>query len=246
MINRRQLLAATTTGAVFGLTVRAMTDSYASLRFIGRRSTIITLLDTGSERILIVIGEQDTDLLANIPGLTTIGNTRIDMVVATHRVLASRTGREHLQLENTPAIAIQAHSSLPPIRGDIAVATYPVGLKPGDHTRLHITPSLGGASEDNADHPDYVIDIVYQHTRIVLASSDSALRIMDGGNCEALVVPGAPGPIATSRLQPALLISTAVRPENIIAPYVQAFPSDPMVARFESNGITVREDQLSS
>lgn len=246
MINRRQLLAATATGVVVGLVGASVTRGDVSIRFIGRQSTIIALLDTGEARAMLVLGQRDDDLLENIPGLKTVGNTRIDLVIASHRVLATHAAREHLQIDSTPTIAIQANTSLAPIRGDITPVTSAIELEVGDAIPVRITASGSGLPDLEADDPDFVISAKYDETRILFASSDSALRLTDDGACDLLAVPGSPGNVALARYKPQLFVSNSPLKEGLLSAQMQVFRSDPMVVQIERGGIQLRDDQVSS
>lgn len=246
MISRRGLITAAVTGMSVGLAGVYLIQGDASIRFIGRRSTIITLLDTGTERVLMVLGDQDDELLENIVGLKTVGNTRVDLVIASHRILATRSARMHLRIDSTQTIAIQASASLPPIRGEVTSATQAVSLDIGKQTSIQIAPSAATLSSSNAHHPDFVVSATCHNTSMILASSDAALRLSDGGICDLLAVPGSPGDVAMARINPQLFVSNRPLVEEASITQMQVFESDPQTIRIGDGKLQIRDDQLSS
>lgn len=241
MISRRKFLTIASFGAILGITGMAFTRTEASIRFIGRRETIVALLDTGVERVLFLLGESDDELLGDIAGLSIIGNTRIDMVVGSYGAISTRSAREHLRLDATTAIVIQSDTSLPPIRGDISTVTATTDLQLGDSTRIRIAPSPGPA-----ENQDFVVDIHHKDTRVILVSNEAALRLVDAGSCAVLVVPGRPGETAINRVQPQLIVCNSPNLEQLPVSQMQVYRTDPQVVRIEGSGIRVHDDQLSS
>lgn len=241
MISRRSFLGVSLIGAMCGLIASSRSRAEASIRFIGRRETIIALLDTGSERVLFLLGEQDDELLASIPGLTTIGNSRIDLVVGTHRLLSTRAAREHLHLDSTRAVAIQADASLPPIRGEISTVTETIELQLGDMTSIQITPLVRPD-----DHPDFSVTIRHRDVSIALVSGEDALRHVDIGAYALLAIPGRPGIRATSTVQPQLIVCNSPNLEDVAINQMAVYRDDPQVVRIDPAGIRIRDDQLFS
>lgn len=194
----------------------------------------------------MVLGEGDDDLLANITGLTTVGSTRIDLVVASHRVLATQAARDHLEIESIPTISLQAHNSLPPIRGSIMPTSQTREIKIGNSTTMRIALSGSMLSSGDAGDPDFLISIMHRKTRIVLANRDTALRIGLPISPDVLVVPGSPGPIASDRFQPHLFVCNSPNHEVVTSAQLPVYPSDPMVIRFREGEMVVWDDQVSS
>lgn len=219
----------------------AFTRSNASIRFIGRRESIIALLDTGVERVILLLGELDDELFGDAAGLNTIGNSRIDLVMGTYNVIASRSAREHLRLDSTAAIVIQGDASLPPVRGNISMITATADIKLGETTSIRIAPSLMPA-----EHPDFAVDIRHKNTRMILTSGEAGLRLVDSGSCSLLVIPGRPSERAISAVQPQLVVCNSPNLEELPVHQMQVFRSDPQVVRIHDEGIGVRDDQLSS
>lgn len=240
MISRRKLVAGTAGGIMLGLTGVMLTRGEASIRFIGRRQTIIALLDTSTERVLFVLGERDDELLANIPGLITVGKSRIDMVIATHRILASRAAREHLRVDIAPSLAIQSSESLPPIRGNVTSVTIPTSIEIGNDSSMHI--ELAGFE---AEHPDFLVTIQCRGNRLVLASGASALRMSDGAETDLLVLPGSAKSLADANIVPQILVCNS-REETSGFPQIEVFPTDPTIVRINEGSLSVRDDQFSS
>lgn len=240
MISRRKLVIGGVGGILFGLTAVALTRSETSIRFIGRRQTIIALLDTSTERVLIVLGEQDDELLTYVPGLKTVGNTRIDLVVASHRVLATRAAREHLHIDNITTLSVQASSSLPPIRGEVTSITGSTTLDLGGKSTMKI--DVTGLQ---ADHPDFLVTFDFQGSRLFLASSSAAMRTIDNRSPNLLAVPGPAEAIPDLQVTPHVLVCNA--PDDTLkTPQIQVFPTDPTIVRIGDGSISVRDDQLSS
>ena len=240
MISRRKLAIGGVGGILLGLTGVALTRSEASIRFIGRRQTIIALLDTSSERVLIVLGDQDDELLSNVPGLKTVGNTRIDLVVANHRILATRAAREYLQIDTITALSVQASSSLPPIRGNVNQITESTVLDLGGKSTMKI--DVTGLE---ADHPDFLVTINCHGTRLILSSSNAALRAISDRSPDLLAVPGPAEANTHAHLSPHVLVCNTPD-DSLETRQMQVFATDPAIVRIGDGSISVRDDQLSS
>lgn len=241
MISRRLFLGGAVAGVGLGYAGITATGSEASIRFIGRRETIVALLDTGTERVLFVLGERDDELLENVPGLTTLGKTRIDMVIASYRVLATRAAREHLQVGSTPVLSIQADHSLPPIRGNISLISTMVELELGAATQMQLTPATSPP-----DNPGFVAHIHCRGTSIALTSGGTAARLDPGSNIDLLALPGRPDLKSLNLLHPTLLVSNAPVDSETDIHQMQVYPADPQVVKIGQGSISVRDDQLSS
>ena len=241
MISRRLLAGSTLTGAIFGLAGISATRSDASIRFIGRQRTIVALLDTGSERVIFVLGDRDDQLLADITGLTTIGNTRIDMVVASYRVLATQAAREHLRINSTTTISVQSNLSLPPIRGQVSPLTQIADITLGDATSMRLTPVT-----DIDEEAHFVADIVSYGVRIILAGQDGAVRFSRSSSCDLLAIPGRPDTRTVSNVHPQVLVCNSPNKDQISINQIQVFRTDPQVVRIGDGRISFRDDQLSS
>lgn len=240
MINRRKLIIGAVGGTLIGLGGMALTRNGASIRFIGRRNTIIALLDTSTERALIVLGERDDDLLDFVPGLKTVGNTRIDLVIAGHHILSTSAAREHFQLVSTSTISVQGSASLPPIRGDVTAVTSSSTIKLGKNTEIKI--SVAGIQDDQ---PDFLVDIATRETRLVLLSGGSTLRMNDIASPDLLALPGSADQLTRSNITPQILVCNT-RSEAIKVPQMEVFPLDPSIIRLNDGSLSVRDDQLSS
>lgn len=241
MISRRGFLGAAVAGVAVGIVGAAATRSQASLRCIGRGKSILALLDTDVERALFVLGDPNERLLADVAGLTTIGGSRIDLVVATHRILAAEVARANLPLGSAQIVSVQTDASLAPILGSVHLATHAIGLTMGESTRLQI---VSGAQ--SADHPDFLVDIECRERRLLLASNAPALRMASSSGYDALVLPGMGDVGAVKRVQPQVMVSNTRSAEEIGITQIEVFPADPIVMGINENGISVRRNQLSS
>ncbi len=240
MISRRKLAVGSLAGALFGLSGVALLRNDASIRFMGQGNTIIALLDTSRERVLFVLGEQNEGLLEKLNGLTTAGNSRIDLVVATHRILTTQAGRKHLRPDLPPTLAMQTSSSLPPLRGQVTTALDSTTVEIGEETMIEV--EVAGS---DPDHPDFLVTILCQGADIVFTNSKSGLRLMKDPTCDLLALPGSADAITGSYISPKLLVTNAPMPE-LDGDQLEVFPSDPSVVRIGNGGISVRDDQLSS
>lgn len=248
VISRRHVIPATAAGllvgSIAGIVGTQFSQNEASIRFIGRRNTIFALLDTGTGRVLILLGEHDDELLNNLPALKSFGSRRIDLVVATHRFLTTRAARETLNLNTTAALSVQANLSLSPIRGDIIPVPSRVAFTIGNDTNVDVLPIASGA--DTRDHPDFVVEVNCRGVRMLLTSNERGLRHADSGPFHLLAVTGTPGEIANSRLASSLIVSN-LRTTNFGATtQVQVYPSEPVIVGINHDALQIREDQLSS
>ena len=240
MIGRRTLLAGSLGGLLFGLTGVALLRNDSSIRFIGRRQTIIALLDTTTERVLFVLGERDDELLAYIAGLTTVGNARIDLVVASHRVLATRAAREHLNAGTVPTLVLQMSGSMPPIRGNVTNISGGTTLDLGGKALMEID-----VTGTEADHPDFLVNIDIRGNQLQLASSEYSLRMSEIGNPTLLALPGSAAGVERLNISPEVLVCNAPNPD-LANRQVEVFASDPSIVQIGEGSLTIREDQLSS
>lgn len=190
MIGRRAFVAALAgipVGIAAGSVIRWWIGNEPSIRFIGQRNTIISLFDSGSERMLVFLGEPDGSLLEHIPALLTYGQTRIDLVVASHNWLTSDGIRAAIDLDSTPVIALQGDVSLPPISGTVTTVVDSLAVELGGYAEVAF--QVGSIVNDDPTDPLFVVDIAFNGVRMLLANQDSALELVDDG-AQLLAIPG--------------------------------------------------------
>lgn len=240
MFSRRRLFAAAA-GIAVGIVGSATTRSDASIRFLGRGSSILALLDTGTERALFALGAPDNRLIADTAGLTTIGRSRVDLVVATHRTLATDIARKHMSLDTAQILSVQSDASLPPIQGAVHLASHSLELTLGNTTKLTVT-----AGVNPTDHPDFLVEIECLGRRLLISSSASALRTASGSGHDLLVLPGEASADDVNRVRPQVVVGNYRGEEEIDTVQIEVFPTDPIVVGIRDEGISVRRNQLSS
>lgn len=240
MITRRTVLAGLTGGLLVGISGIVLTRGASSVRFIGQRDTIIALLDTETTRILVVLGEPNDWLMSNIPGLSTAGKSRIDLVVGSHRMLASLAAREYLRIDSTPTIVLQGASDLPPIRGDVSTVINPTTLELSESWSM----SVNLVSFEH-DHPDFAIEFQHSKLNIALTNSTSALKLIQHGKPSLLAVPGDVVLPEGSGISTDLLVTTQEN-QSVMLPQLVVFPTDPEIVRIQNGGLELTENQLSS
>lgn len=243
MISRRAFtagLAAIPFGAAGGFMIRHWIASGASIRFIGRNESMIALLDTSNVRILFLIGDPDAPMLAYLPQLLTVGRTRVDVIIASHRWLTTGGLRSTLDIASVNTISLQAHASLPPIQGNIVALTdhMEIDLEEGNKIAISVRPF-----DDPAD-PDALIDIACDGTRIILANRASALNAADT-KPNLLALPGDIDGELIQQVGPALFLGTDLYPESAL-PQMQLFHNDSVNLAIRNGAVIVRENQLSS
>lgn len=248
MITRRRFLAstlaATSTGIVAGITAGRVMQPGPSVRFIGHRTSMIALIDTGLERALIVLGERDDNLLASIPGLKVAAGRRIDLVMASHDVLASRAARKHLQIDEVTTICVQSDASLPPIRGHVLPLTSDASLDLGEHASVAIRMRPTGPSIGLPDRPMFLVQVTMNETRLLFVDNPGSMRLAETGAVHLLAVPGEIG--TTERMSSAALVVTTRADQFPNRPALQVSSTDPVVVRVRDGSIEVRENQLLS
>lgn len=194
------------------------------------------MLDTSNERALFVLGERDDELLQNIPGLTTIGNNRIDLIIASHGTLATQAARTHLGTDHIKTLAIEGHESLPPIRGNITPVSGPISLNLGNATSLQL--DIAGRGEDQSI---FLATIHHQDIRVILASSRTALQLQKKLDVAVLAVPGQAANISDLTLTPQILVTnTPDAALDIKQPEVSA--SDPINIKIDQGTISIHSD----
>lgn len=249
MITRRRFvataLAATTSGIVAGIAAARAMRPGPSVRFIGRIDSMIALLDTAGERVLIVLGERDDDLLASIPGLKLAGSRRVDLVIASHAVLASRAAREHLDLDHVTALCLQSSASLPPIRGKVLPAASSTSLTLGNTTNVSVRLRPTSLVPGSSARPAFVIAVTMADTRLVFADNGDSLRLADSAPVHLIAVPGE---IAESDLRTpnAALLVTTQADQHAERAALHVTSTNPVVVQVRDGAIEVQEHQLLS
>lgn len=240
MISRRAFsaaLAAIPVGIACGTLVRQWPDSGATIRFLGERQTIITLLDTGNERALFLLGEPNAGILAHLPQLLTFGNTRVDLIAASHQWLTTEGIRTVLNMDDTPTISLQGNSTLPPIVNTVRPVSDALSIQLGNTTVVNVTVTqqLG----DESDDPHVRIEITCQGIRMFLASRETAL---DNSLAQAhlIAVPGDVSLASIERLSPALFVGTTLHADAEIDE-VMVFYNEPVTLSISDSKLTVSQ-----
>ena len=249
-MSRRRLIggsvAAVVAGAISGVIGSQLALSDATIRFIGNDASILALLDTGRERVLIVLGSPNERLLKNAIGLRTIGNHRLDLIIAPYQVLATTTAREELQFDTVQSVSVQGNLSLPPVRGKVLPIAEALEIGVGNSGRLRVLPMAMVAGTTPAENPDYLVEVDLSGARLTLASSDTALRLASGRSAHLVAVPGSPGPIALNRpAAPLIVCSRPIEPQPEIV-QMPVYSNDPVVVQLKRDGISINSNQLSS
>lgn len=250
MISRRRLIgtgiATVVAGAVSGVIGSQLALSDASIRFIGTRAAILALLDTGRERVLIVLGTPDERLLRNAIGLRTIGNHRLDLIITPYQVLTMPSAREQLGFDTVQTVSVQGHLSLPPVRGEILPVADALEIGLGDTGTLRVLPLGIAADLSTPENPDYLVEIAINGARLRLGSSDAAFRLSTGVSAHLAVVPGSPGPTVLNRVSaPLIVCSSPLEPQPDVM-QMPVFPNDPVVVQLKRDGVSINSNQLSS
>lgn len=96
--SRRQAIATIAGGAVLGgvwgaaFPALAM-ESRPTLAAVGHRGAQIVLIDSTAGRALILLGDPDDNLIDRLPAMMTMFRQRIDLIIGSHAVLATRAAR---------------------------------------------------------------------------------------------------------------------------------------------------------
>ncbi|MCA9832536.1 MAG: hypothetical protein KC435_01180 [Thermomicrobiales bacterium] len=241
MISRRNLVIggiSIPTGVGLGLWAHTANRLAASIRLIGNDDGILTLLDTGRERVLILSGTIDSDLWSHLPILRTLGRARIDMVIGSYANLLPRTVREGVG--EALMISMQKDASLPPLGGNVQVIT--------DYTELAVGAGkvTVEASGPVVESPTFVIAWEIEDTTTLILSGIEALRQRHQSQVHALVVPGELAAEDVSNTGAALIVGAADVPVNLEGPYLQIFPTAVTTITPGDEAISVPKDQLSS
>ncbi len=237
MISRRSMvtatLAAIPVGVSGGFLARTFLGSGASIRFLGRNDAMISLLDTGVTRALFLLGEPDVAMLANVAQLLTLGRTRLDLVVGSHRWLTADGLRSELDLHRLTTISLQADASLPPIRGKVIPVTDVQFLGLGSD--CDVTIRLARGTSANADDPAVHVGIRFQHTRMVLASSPAAPG--DNDSLALLAVAGEVNADALAQVSPALFVGTTL-PKGYDGSAILMHHNEPVKLRIHKDSVS--------
>ena len=249
MISRRRLIASSASaiacGSAIGVVGSQMLSLQASLRAIGAGKSMLVLVDTGSERVLFVLGEPNEGLLRNAAGISTIGNQRIDVLVATHLVLASRAARESLPLESAHTLCLQSDMTLPPIQGvnDVVMDHATLGL--GDRMQLSVWIDESARDEDALNQPSFSVGVARGKVSAVLLGSAKAKMPPSHSSPDVLVVPDAANADLTGKVSPSLLICNEGK-RAVPVNQMQVFWNDPIRVELGTESISYRRDQLWS
>ncbi|MCV0404576.1 MAG: hypothetical protein K5924_12850 [Chloroflexi bacterium] len=237
MISRRALTAgivAIPTGILGGLLVRNWTRESASIRFIGRRNSILALLDTGNSRAMFCLGQPDTDVIANLPQLRTFGKDRVDVVIASHKWLTTTGFREAIDIDETSTISLQADESPGTIVGNVTPVSDDRQIKLDENTTADI--QIVRSINDDANDPGVLIQISCNGSKIDLANNASSLEGLFE-NPDLLAVPGEVDADQIVGHSPAIFVSTALHTDLAIDEY--------LVFLDESIAFTIADGQLA-
>lgn len=249
MISRRRLLAGSTAavvcGAAVGVVGSQVLTPQSSVRAIGAGKSMLVLLDTGIERVLFVLGEPNDGLLKNAAGISTVGNQRIDVLVATHQILASRSARESLPLESAHTLCLQNDMTLPPIRGVSAIVMDHARLNLGDRMHISIWIDQSVTDEDALNQPSFSVGITRGNVSAILLGNAKAKMPLAHSSPGVLIVPDAADADLARRLSPSLLVCTEGKRE-VLVDQMQVFWNDPVRVELGTETIAYRRDQLWS
>lgn len=249
MITRRRLIASSAAalacGSAIGVVGSQMQTPQSSLRAIGARKSMLVLVDTGNERVLFVLGEPNESLLKNAAGISTIGNQRIDVLVATHLVLASRAARESLPLESAHTLCLQSDMTLPPIQGVNDVVMDNATLELGDGMHLSVWIDQSVQNEDALNQPSFSVGITREKVSAVLLGGAQAKVPPSQSSPDVLVVPGAANAELARKMSPSLLVCNEGNPA-VLTDQMQVFWNDPVRIELGTETISYRRDQLWS
>ncbi|MCO5214701.1 MAG: hypothetical protein M9950_00845 [Thermomicrobiales bacterium] len=210
MISRRSLLVAVAglpVGAAIGAGAYITNRSVPSIRVIGDRDGMLIMLETDTERLLLLAGEVDKNLWSKRSNLITVGRERLDVIIATYANLLALGINGQTVNDSTTILSLQRNLSLPPLRGAVIPVADLMEIQVGEAARLTIEV-IASIAGDEA--PDFLITFASEGTISVIASSASAIHHAPLSGVDALVVPGEVTPEDIAGLRPSLLLSSSI------------------------------------
>lgn len=243
MISRRSLLVAVASvpiGTAIGAGAYITNRSDPSIRVIGNRDGMLIMLETVTERLLLLTGEVDDRLWSQRSNLITIGKERLDAIIATYANLIA-LGINGKTVGNTTILSLQRNASLPPLRGMVVPVADYVEMQLGELARLTIDVF---ATVEGDDAPDFLITFICEGTTSVIASRSSVAPRTSLSGVDALIVPGEIESDSIVGLHPSLLVSSAT--ERIPGSHDQilVFTDSTAELLLENGAIHVEADQL--
>lgn len=209
MISRRSLLVAAASvpiGVAIGAGAYVANRSVPSIRVIGDREGMLVMLETGSERLLLLTGEVDEKLWSQRSNLITVGRERLDAILAAYANLLALGINGQTVGDSTTINSLQRNLSLPPLRGTVIPVADQVQMQLGETAQLSIEVI---ASIDGDAAPDFRATFASDGTTSVIASSSSAAARASLSGVDALIVPGEIEAEDIAGLRPSLLLSSA-------------------------------------
>lgn len=199
---RRELIATVAGGTVIGamwgaaFPVLAM-EGRPTIAVVGKDDAQLVLVDSGSARVLVLVGEPDNSLLDRLPAMLTVFRQRIDLVVGSLPALTAHIGALAYRWSLRQAIVLNATSDAPslPIASDVVSNSLDVTL--GNSVTLEIrvghrdewrTPVAGTLA------PLWSIRVAQGDAAVSIVPDARSFAAMLPGPAAVLVSPSAPSP----------------------------------------------------
>lgn len=241
MISRRAIAAGfvgVAAGGLGGVLIKTWARPEASIRFIGQEDTIIALLDTTSERVLVFLGEPNERVLDHLPQLLTYGGTRVDLIAASHRWLTLDGIRDAIDLDSTQTLVLQADGGLPQISGNTQEVLDSMTIELSGGTEIRFTIDHDDPNEPA--NPLIAVEIAIDGSRLLLANREPALGLVFDRQ-QLIAVPGDVSPEALRAFSPSIVVSTALL-EDTGFENVLVYDNDPIALTLSGGTISTNRD----
>ncbi|MCO5225617.1 MAG: hypothetical protein M9953_09780 [Thermomicrobiales bacterium] len=228
-------------GAAVGAGAYIANRSVPSIRVIGDRDGMLIMLETDTERLLLLAGEVDKNLWSKRSNLITVGRERLDVIIATYANLLALSINGQTVNDSSTILSLQRNLSLPPLRGAVIPVADLMEIQVGEATQLTIRV-IASIAGDEA--PNFLITFISEGTTSVIASSSSAAHLASLSGVDALVVPGEIALEDIAGLRPSLLLSSMTERVGGSQDQILVFTDSTSELLLKNGAIHVEANQL--
>lgn len=238
-ISRRRFATAVAAASLVGAgwavaLARSVVPSMPNAAVIGDDESMLTLIEAGGARCLLLIGPPHQPLIDTLPSVMTMFRKRIDIVIAEHDVLAKLGSQIASSWGVRRFVSIQASRAEPSLAHPTEVVLTPTTIRLGENVTIEVTPDTRAMIGDVSEGPTLYWSATCTRgtSTITFGPTADSLRLTAPVAPTLLICPSWPDTETLDFLRP---VSVAVNSSNmevddVSVPLTRVFPRD--VARF--------------
>ncbi len=199
---RRDVLATIAGGAILGAVWGAAFPALAmegrpTIAVIGEQNAQLALIDAGSARALVFIGEPDDALLERLPAMLTVFRQRIDLVIGSAPTLAAHAGALSVRWNVRHAVTVSPAHESPSLPIPSTTVSDALDIALGEHVTLEIR--VGHRDEWRTPDPGSGQPLWSLHVRrdtaaVTIVPDARSFAATLPGPSAVLIAPSAPSP----------------------------------------------------